>query len=213
MNGLALTNNKLDPNPYWTVPLEVDAFVPSPTMLDIFEQNGYEMTELEQLYAKANNVKLQKHYPQQHCIKKSWMTMPVVAEGAHLNHSLLFERKGFNGEALEQLKSWANTNTLLYKLIKLRPKWGFDLSVDYTDKDGNALEVLHYEYDGFDFNEIEEKRKAYEPIFLSIDWNDAAKKLIARKNEWSHLGFFDQSDWKCKFFGIDKERWKMVVWD
>lgn len=212
MNNLTLTDAKLDPNPFWSIALDSNIKL-GPELLDIFEQNGYEMTEAEQMYAAANGAFLKKHYPQQHCLKNQWMTMPLVTEGPHLNHCLLFERKGFIGEALAQLKEQANTNTLLYKLIKLKPKWGFDFSMDYTDKEGNVLEVFHYEYDGFHFDEINEKRIKYEPILLSIDWADAAKKLIARKSEWSHLEFFEQSAWKCKYFGFDNERWKMVVWD
>jgi len=39
-----------------------------------------------------------------------------------------------------------------------------------------------------------------------------AKQLLDRKEEWYKLGFFEQSDYKTKFFGIEKERFKMVIW-
>ena len=239
MNGLNLTNNKLDPAGYWVKALKsfIDLptvggqmLYPGPEFLGLFEQNGYEMTELEQWYAKEARIEMQKHYSSQTCLKKEWMTQDVYSyyvgssalytsndtglyEGAHLNHCLLFERRGFSGEALEQLKAFATKNTLIYKLIKMKPKWGFDFSMDYADREGNVLEVLHYEYDGFDYDDIKEKQEKHERIFLSIDWNNAAKKLIHHRDEWSSLEFFEQSAWKCKYFGLDNERWKMVVWD
>jgi hypothetical protein len=36
--------------------------------------------------------------------------------------------------------------------------------------------------------------------------------MIRRKSEWHHLGFFEQSAWKTEFFGMEKERFKMVLW-
>jgi hypothetical protein len=45
-----------------------------------------------------------------------------------------------------------------------------------------------------------------------VDWNDAAQRILKRKDEWHHLGFFEQSEWKTRFFGIEKERFKMVLW-
>ena len=53
MNNLTLTDAKLDPNPFWTVALDSNTVL-GPELLDIFEQNGYEMTEVEQMYATVN---------------------------------------------------------------------------------------------------------------------------------------------------------------
>ena len=44
------------------------------------------------------------------------------------------------------------------------------------------------------------------------DWDERAKTMLERKDEWHKLGFFEQSAWKTKFFGIEKERFKMVLW-
>ena len=38
------------------------------------------------------------------------------------------------------------------------------------------------------------------------------KVMLERKEEWHSLGFFEQSEWKTRFFGIEKERFKMVLW-
>jgi hypothetical protein len=47
---------------------------------------------------------------------------------------------------------------------------------------------------------------------LKVDWDDAAKNMLKAKDQWHHLDFFSQSDWKCQYFGIVKERFKMVLW-
>jgi hypothetical protein len=126
---------------------------------------------------------------------------------------LLFERKAYAGPALEQLQYWSQTLPLLHKIIAMRPKWGLDFSMDYADREGNAFELLHWEWDSFNYNEIQDVKSQVEPILLNIDWADAAETLLARKSEWFGLDFFAQSDWKCKYFGIIKERFKMVIWN
>ena len=94
----------------------------------------------------------------------------------------------------------------------MRPKWGLDFSMDYVDRTGNAFEILHWEYDSFDYEEICVVKEFAELKIQSIDWADAAKNLIKYKDEWHSLDFFAQSDWKCNYFGIPKERFKMVIW-
>ena len=67
---------------------------------------------------------------------------------------MILERKGFSGEALLQLRDLALLNPLIYKIINIKPKFCIDFSLDYVDFDGNCMEILHYEYDGFNLNEI-----------------------------------------------------------
>jgi hypothetical protein len=84
--------------------------------------------------------------------------------------------------------------------------------MDYVDREGNAFEILHWEYDCFDYNEAAEIKELVQPKLNSIDWDDAAQQLLKRKDEWHSLEFFAQSDWKCNYFRIAKERFKMVIW-
>jgi hypothetical protein len=124
----------------------------------------------------------------------------------------LFERKAYSGAALEELQFWAKTNPLVNKLIALRPKWGLDFSMDYVDRSGNAFEVLHWEYDGFDYDEVQVRKLQVQAKLATIDWDDAAEQIFKHKDEWHHLDFFEQSHWKCDYFGIPRERFKMVAW-
>lgn len=210
---LSLTDNLLNPKGYWDKPIAKILYLPTPDDLELFDQNGYDLTVLEQYFASTNDVRPKAHRSHRTAIKQPWFTQDQQLEGAVLNHSLLFERKAYTGAALEQLEQWAKDLPLIYKVISMRPKWGLDFSMDYVDRDGNAFEILHWEYDGFSYEEICSVKEQVEPIIKAIDFEQAGKDLLKYKDKWHHLDFFAQSDWKCNFFGIPKERFKMVIWE
>jgi hypothetical protein len=208
MASINLTSNQFNPHGFWSIPLDNKPKI----NLDLFDQNGYDLTGLEKVYAESNLQETQQHRSHRTAIKKSWFTQDIKDEGCLLNHSLLFERKGYTDLAREQLELWAKDSPIIYKLLALRPKWGLDFSMDYVDRQGNTFEVLHWEYDGFDYDEVQEQKLTNEVILLNIDWEDSAKSLLQHKDQWHHLGFFEQSEWKTNYFGIVKERFKMVAW-
>jgi len=209
---LAPTNHKFNTDPYWYKPIGLDT-VPDMVQIELFDQNGYDLTPLERLYAEANGQAGRWHRPNHYALKRDWLIdKKNSVTGAHVNHALLFERKGYAGAALAQLQGWAQHNNLIYKIIKMRPKWGMDISVDYVDTAANVFELLHWEYDGFNYQEIADKKLQIEKFLLGVDWDGAATEMIRRKSDWHHLGFFEQSAWKTEFFGIEKERFKMVLW-
>ncbi len=212
MKDVVLTDNTWNPNGYWTVPIK-EYFAPKIYHLELFDQNGYDLTELEKMYAKVNLTDVQSHRSHRTAIKQPWFDQSDKLEGAILNHSLLFERKGYKDEALGQLKMWTKYFPRIWQLISLRPKWGLDFSMDYVDCYGNCFELLHWEYDGFDYEELLQIKQHIEPILQSIDWDDAAISVLKRKSEWHHLDFFEQSAWKCNYFGVPRERFKMVAWE
>lgn len=209
---LVLTDNLLDPNGYWSKPVAKLVYIPTAEDLDLFDQNGYDLTVLEQHFAYGNKAEPKKHRDHIRALKQDWFIQPQCIEGAHLNHSLLFERKGYDGDALKELKLWAKDLPMIHKVIALRPKWGLDFSMDYADRQGNAFEVLHWEYDGFDYNEVQSRKLEVEEKLLAIDWEEAAQQILKHKDQWHHLEFFEQSNWKCDYFGIPRERFKMVAW-
>ena len=210
---LHLTDSKFNTSPYWSKPLTNIFACPPKDLVDLFDQNGYDLTKLEQLYAVANGENTTKHRDNEHItLRKTWFEDDSPESGPHINHSVMFERKGYTGEALEQLKSWTQYRPHFHKLVAMKPKWGLDFSIDYCDRQGNVFELLHWEFDGFEYNEIADKKAKMEEFLLNQDWDDRAKIMLERKEEWHKLGFFEQSEWKTKFFGIDKERFKMVLW-
>ena len=74
------------------------------------------------------------------------------------------------------------------------------------------FEVLHWEFDGFEYQEIADKKQVMDEFLLKQDWNHAGRHILKHKDKWHGLGFFEQSEWKTNFFGIDKERFKVVLW-
>jgi hypothetical protein len=209
---ILLTDNLLNPNGYWDKPIEKLLYQPTIEDTALFDQNGYDLTPLEQHFAYGNWAKPTKHREHIRALKQDWFTQLDRVEGAVLNHSLLFERKAYSGAALEELQFWAKTNPLVNKLIALRPKWGLDFSMDYVDRQGNAFEVLHWEYDGFDYEDVQVRKLQVQAKIACTDWDDAAQQILKHKDEWHHLDFFAQSDWKCDYFNIPRERFKMVAW-
>ena len=59
---------------------------------------------------------------------------------------------------------------------------------------------------------LSRQRKTSEELIKKQDFDFVIQDLIKRKDEWFNLEFFDQSDWKCNYFGVPSERYKMVIW-
>ena len=209
---ITLSKNNFNPNPYYTLPIDLDESIDLKSTIDTFDQNGFDLTDLEILYAKKMDLDIKKVRHTHFVLKDDWFTAEPTDRGCHINHAVIFERKGFAGAAKEQMIELADKCPLIHKVLQIKPKWGLDFSVDYADSQGNVFEVLHWEWDTFDFEEIQQKKKQMDIFLLSQDWDKMAKQLLDRKEEWYKLGFFEQSDYKTKFFGIEKERFKMVIW-
>ena len=209
---ITLSKNNFNPNPYYTLPIDLDESIDLKSTIDTFDQNGFDLTDLEILYAEKMDLDIKKVRHTHFVLKDEWFTAEPTDRGCHINHAVIFERKGFADAAKEQMIELADKCPLLHKVLQIKPKWGLDFSVDYADAQGNVFEVLHWEWDTFDFEEIQQKKKQMDIFLLSQDWNKMAKQLLDCKEEWYKLGFFEQSDYKTKFFGIEKERFKMVIW-
>jgi len=220
MNDLICLYHKFNPTPFWENPLHhtvIDEnweFLQSPDCVHLFDQNGYDLTPLEMMYAQFNAESFPRMHRNEHhySIQKPWFYQPPKRCGYVINHALIFERKGYDGKALEQLMEMANHNPLIYKVIQIQPKWGIDLSIDYVDEEGSCFELLHYEHDSFNMEDAIESQKRVEELVRYTDFDAVAADLKSRRNEWMNLEFFEQSEWKCRYFGLPNERFKMVAW-
>jgi len=210
---IKLTDNQFHTNRTWIKPINWDSLPSnSSDLVELFDQNGYRLTKLESHYAGANKHAFVSH-GHEICLRQNWFVGEEKTSGANLNHAFLFERKGYEGEALNQLQEFAKQNNLIYKLVNYTGKWGVDFSMDYVDSQGNSMELLHFEYDSCNLNEIQEVKGIVEETISKADWEAVAKYLIARKHEWINLEFFKQSKYKTDFFGLPEERFKINAWE
>ena len=211
-NSIQLTLESFDPVSHWSNPIQDLSIFSTEHCVNLFDQNGYHLTPVEQLYAEQNGYPLNTRRHET-VIRKSWLTLDNTYTGAHINHSDLFERKGYTGEALEQLRHYVQYNNLLWKIIKMKPKWGIDISIDYVDEKGNVFEVFHYEWDSFEYEPVVERKLAIENFVLTQDWDKHAIEVLKRKEEWFELDFFGQSKWRTDFYNIPPEKFKHIIWD
>jgi hypothetical protein len=82
-----------------------------------------------------------------------------------------------------------------------------------VDEQGHCFELMHFEWDSTDVEKVLKMKKLVEAKVMKIDWQKAADDLIKRKDEWFPLPFFEQSDWKCKYFDMLQEQFKNVLWE
>jgi hypothetical protein len=205
-----LLNANFNSNPFWSQPIENENFLLDHNGVSLFDQNGYHLTLVEQEFAKHNGYDISVRR-EEYVIRQDWFLWEKY-DGAHINHSDLFERKGYDGAALEQLKFYADKNPLLYKIVKMKPKWGIDISIDFVDKD-RVFEVFHYEWDDFIFENVNNMKKLIETFVLSKNWDEEAEKLWDIRNEWINLNFFEQTDWRTNYFGLEPEKFKNIIWE
>ena len=205
-----IVENKLRREAYFLDATEEIDTLKDPHCVDLFDQNGYHLTKAEQAFLSRNGYEpiVRRH---EDCLRHEWISWDK-RDGAHINHCDLFERKGFADQALEQLKVIAEEhNSMLYKLVKMKPKWGIDISIDYVSENA-VFEVFHYEWDAFNYDQVIEKKQEIEEFVTSQDWDDVAIKLWNKKDEWIDLNFFEQTEWRTNYFGLTPEKFKNVIW-
>jgi len=206
---MVIVENKLRREAYFLDATEEIETLKDPNCVDLFDQNGYHLTKAEQAFLTRNGYEpiARRH---EDCLRHEWISWDK-REGAHINHCDLFERKGFKSCALDQLEAIAEVNPMLWKLVKMKPKWGIDISIDYVSEDA-VFEVFHYEWDAFNYDQVIEKKEEIEQFVIKQDWDDIAKELWGKKDEWINLDFFDQTKWRTDYFGLSPEKFKNVIW-
>jgi hypothetical protein len=207
---MKLANTVLHSEPYFLDAIDDVEVLKHKNCVDLFDQNGYHLTLAEQQYLSRNGFSpIERRH--EDCLRYDWLVCDKRS-GAHINHSDLFERKGFNDCAIDQLHAIAEVhNPMLYKLIKMKPKWGIDISIDYVSEE-SVFEVFHYEWDSFIYEEVIEKKKEIEQLVLRLDWDEVAKDIWELRDEWFNLSFFDQTKWRTNYFGVSPEKFKNVIW-
>lgn len=169
---------------------------------DYFDKDGFELTEIEKEYYTNNNYKVNGNILNHNCYQQTWFNNEED-NNLFLDHSIILHRCDFTEHAREQLVIFQPQLPKLTYLLQCKQKWGVDFCLDYFDGE-EMYEVIHIETDFFTLEECTAYKENIEKFVLATEWKDAAKRLIAKKDEWSSLVGFAQNDWKARFFGFPK---------
>ena len=90
---MEIANTHFNKQAYYTEPTEQIEVLQNPNCVDLFDQNGYHLTLAEQAFLVPNGYDpIERRH--EDCLRQDWIVWDK-REGAHINHSDLFERKGF----------------------------------------------------------------------------------------------------------------------
>ena len=145
-----------------------------------FDNDGFQLSLLEQEYYKAN------HVPVVNTLNRAgdrplWMTCNHAS--FYLDHSMTPQRWCYVAEAKEQLTHYIKKFPSLIKYINLKSKWGLDFALEYYD-DTEALEILHIEFDFRNYYQAVLMKQELEQKISSTDWADFKSRLINK----NHVG-------------------------
>lgn len=169
-----------------------------------YDKDGFELNQAEQKFYSAKNFPINHPILNHVCWQEPWFELKDESKTLNIDHCMFLCRCPYIGEAREQLSKIKEKNPLADLLLKTRAKWGFDLALDGV-RDGEVFEVIHIEYDNNNYDRFLEQFLNFEYLIRHTDWQDAADRIWAKRDEWKCLKGFDQNHWKANYLiGWDK---------
>lgn len=163
-----------------------------------YDKDGFELNQAEQKFYAAMNYPIHHPILNHRCWQEPWFELERDDLGLILDHSIFLCRASYNGQAQEQLEQLKSTVPLADYLLKTRAKWGYDFALDAVH-DTHVYEVLHIEFDSYNYEKFKNHIIHFEYIVRHTDWEDAAKRIWQHRDQWQHLQGFDQNHWKAEF--------------
>ena len=163
-----------------------------------YDKDGFELNKAEQKFYAANKLPVidcLNHL----CWQEPWFELEKNDQKLILDHSMFLCRASYSGEALNQLASMKPTIATADLIMRTRQKWGFDFALDAVADDGSVYEVLHVEYDNYDYDVFCNQMHQFDFMVRHTDWRDAANKIWQQKGQWQHLQGFEQNHWKSQY--------------
>lgn len=164
-----------------------------------FDNDGFELTYLEQEFYRENRVKMSNilnHLSDHH----DWIQ--CNHPNFRLDHCTLTQRWGFDGEAKQQLEKHLPRFPELIKFINIKPKWGLDFALEYYDDEG-FTEVIHIERDYTSYNAAVIAKDMFETKILETNWDEFVINIRKRKYQWGDMTGPGQNNWKAQYWGLD----------
>ena len=192
----------LFPEPYLTQPIHTDVLY-NAEFRD-FDKDGYEVaTPIERLHYEYNGALIGDVQYHTACCQQWYRDRDMSESGLILDHTQILHRWAYAGEARAAIERAAQSRPVLNKLLRIKPKWGIDFSIDYVTHE-HCFEVFHIEQDAVTYNDAVDLKDRAEELIDSADWEGRIQEIIDRKSEWINLCSDDQSDWKARFWGWER---------
>lgn len=193
-----ISDNKF--NNYLELKRRVSNDVITEQYIRYFDNDGFELSYLEQEYYRENLVPVNAILNHA-CDQREWVSCNHV--NFKVDHSMILQRWEFVKEARDQLESKKIQFPQLNKYLKLHSKWGLDFALEYYNGD-IAIEVLHIENDYNNFYEALVAKDFFEKKFLTTDWEHFVQSLIKKRTQWEGLQGMEQNDWKAVHWGLNR---------
>ena len=164
-----------------------------------YDKDGFELNIAEQKFYSAMNYPVNHPILNHTCWQQPWFELETDQLGLILDHSMFLCRSNYSGDALEQIEKLKQTIPFADYLTRARNKWGFDFALDAVSTSGTTFEVIHVEYDNYDYEQFKNRMIHFEYIVRHTDWVDAAKRIWDARDSWQNLKGFDQNHWKAEY--------------
>ena len=169
-----------------------------------FDKDGYEIsTPIEKLHYQMNGALIGDVQYHDACCQIWYRDGDNSESGLILDHTQILHRWAYAGEAREAIERAARIRPVLNKLLRIKPKWGIDFSIDYVTHE-HCFEVFHIEQDALSYTEAQDLKGRAEELIDGADWEGGIEEILNRKSEWENLCSDDQSDWKARFWGWER---------
>jgi len=169
------------------------------TDFQYYDKDGFELNLAEQKFYAAMNFPIDYPVLNHTCWQEPWFTLEDSVKDLILDHSLFLCRCSYEKEAEQQLRQLKSTIPTADLLLRTRRKWGFDFALDAIANDGTVYEVLHVEYDNYDYEHFKNRLINFEWVVRHTDWHDAARRIWNQRDQWRNYTGFDQNHWKAEY--------------
>lgn len=164
-----------------------------------YDKDGFELNIAEQKFYAAMDYPIFSNILNHSCWQEPWFELQDNVPELILDHSMFLCRCNYERDALEQLLEIKKTLPIADYLIRSKRKWGFDFALDALADDGTVYEVLHIEYDNYEYDHFKNRMINFEWTVRHTDWLDAAHRVWSQRDQWQNLAGFDQNHWKAEY--------------
>jgi hypothetical protein len=163
-----------------------------------YDKDGFELNLAEQKFYAAMNHPIYHPLLNHTCWQQPWFELEHKDLDLILDHSMFLCRCSYERAAADQLKTLKDSAPFADYLLRTKRKWGYDFALDAV-REGTTFEVIHVEYDNYDFDKFGNHMIHFEWAVRHTDWQDAADRVWAQRDQWQHLKGFDQNHWKAEY--------------